>query len=123
MKLIDLLCEKLEKKIGDEWMSKCGRQYRLNEGGLEMKTFSEGWVEIGLTYIDENLDEIKPKWAPDYNERYYCITSHNGQLVVKERTNIEHIIDSNNLKENNYFKTMEEADIMLCSFLKTLKYK
>ena len=119
MKLMDLLQEKLEKKIGDEWVGKDGREYKMDKDGILVNQ-DDIWKRVTLSNIDKNIENIKEVWKPKIKDVFYLITSIAGELIVYKDIYGNAIADNNRIAQNNYFKTKEEAEEKLEQILGVL---
>lgn len=126
MKLMDLLQEKLEKKIGDEWVGKDGREYKMDKDGILVNQ-DDIWKRISsISRIDDILEDIKEEWRPITNEFYYHIgigsrsIHESGFIMVKGSNNDSTIGDEGRMRQGNYFKTREEAEEKLEKILGVL---
>lgn len=125
MKMMELLQEKLEKKIGDEWVGIDGDEYELIEDGLLRKGIPRDEY-VSLAEIDEWADTMKEGFTPKLEDTYYHIGvvyqgfTNEGNLTVKCREYNSSVQDEKRIKQGNYFETFNEAEKKLEEILKIL---
>lgn len=75
---------------------------------------------LGVTYseIKKEVEKVKIKWVPKHGEKYYCITD-----FFKVHSSLWEgcIWDLERLKDNNCFKTIEDANNKLKKIKEILK--